>query len=200
MAGSKASGNKSDRTRNWNFILYPESAPVNWHDYLEELHIEWIESPLHEFDANATGEAKKAHYHILLMFGGMKSYDQICDILKPLNCPVPQKCLSAKGSVRYMAHLDNPDKFQYKPSDIIGHGGVDVSELLKPSSAERYTQIGDMCDFVKDNRITELQDLMDYARSERFDTWWPLLCDNSAYIIGQYIKSQRHRNFVSKDN
>lgn len=200
MSGNKASGNKSDRTRNWGFILYPESTLETWHDYLDELHIEWIESPLHEFDADATGEAKKAHYHILLMFGGLKTYDQVCDILKPLNCPAPQKCLSVKGFVRYMAHLDNPDKFQYKPSDIIGHGGVDVLELLKPSAAQRYTQISEMCDYIQDNQITEFQDLFDFARRERFDSWFPLLCDSHAYILGQYIKSQRHRTIVPKDN
>ena len=27
----------------------------------------------------------------------------------------------------------------------------------------------------------------------KFDTWFPLLCDNSAYVIGQAIKSKRNR-------
>ncbi|MFJ7934407.1 hypothetical protein [Sporosarcina sp. NPDC096371] len=26
---------------------------------------------------------------------------------------------------------------------------------------------------------------------ERFDDWFPLLSDNSTYIVGQYIKSNR---------
>ncbi|MET2064577.1 hypothetical protein ABXM48_13300, partial [Enterococcus faecium] len=45
--------------------------------------------------------------------------------------------------------------------------------------------------------ITEIKDLIDYAMSERFDDWFPLLCDNSAYIIGQYIKSNRHGGSVN---
>ena len=98
-----------------------------------------------------------------------------------------------------MAHLDNPEKHQYPVSEILSHGGVDLAELLRPSSSERYTIIRDMCDFIRENHITEFQDLMDYAMAERFDDWFPLLCDNSAYVVGQYIKSQRHRQEVQKN-
>ena len=199
MAGTKASGNKESRTRNWMIVVYPDSAPSNWRDVLDELHIEWVESPLHEFDTNANGEVKKAHWHVLLMFGGVKTYEQVCECIVSLNCPIPQRCHSAKGAVRYMAHLDNPEKHQYPVSEILSHGGVDLAELLRPSSSERYTIIRDMCDFIRENQITEFQDLMDYAMAERFDDWFPLLCDNSAYVVGQYIKSQRHRQEVQKN-
>lgn len=193
MSGNKSSGNKSSRTRNWTIVLYPESAPADWRDLMDDLQIEWVESPLHEFDTNATGEVKKPHWHILLLFGGVKSYEQVVEIVEPFNCPAPQRCHSAKGCVRYMAHLDNPEKFQYNIGDIKAHGGVDLAELLRPSSSERYSLIGEMCSYVRDNSITEFQDLMDYAMQHRFDDWFPLLCDSSAYVVGQYIKSQRHR-------
>ena len=29
----------------------------------------------------------KPHYHVLLLFGGVKSYDQVLELIKPLNCP-----------------------------------------------------------------------------------------------------------------
>lgn len=194
MAQKKSSNDTKDtRTRNWTAVVYPDSAPKNWRDILDETHIEWVESPLHEFDTNPTGEVKKAHWHILLMFGGVKSYEQVCEVLKPLSCPRPERCHNAKSMVRYMVHLDNPDKYQYKQSDIIAHGGVDLAELLRPSSSERYTMIRDMCEYVKKNNITEFQDLMDYAMYEKFDTWFPALCDSCSYVVGLYIKSQRHR-------
>lgn len=184
---------KDTRTRNWSVVLYPESAPENWRTLLDDMHIEWVESPLHDADINANGEVKKAHWHILLMFGGVKSYEQVRELTEALNCPSPQKCHNAKALVRYMAHLDNPDKHQYTVSDIKGHGGVDIAEMLRPSSSERYELIKEMIDFVKDNSIIEFQDLMDYACTQRFDDWFPLLCDNSTVVISNYIKSCRHR-------
>jgi hypothetical protein len=193
MAGKKSSGNKETRTRNWTIVLYPESAPENWREILDDMHIEWIESPLHDKDINANGETKKAHWHILLMFGGVKTYEQVKEITDKLNAPIPERCHNAKAMVRYMAHLDNPDKAQYSVSDIKAHGGVDLAEMLRPSSSERYTLIGDMLSYIRANNVVEFQDLMDYAFANEFDTWFPLLCDNSAFVVGQYIKSQRHR-------
>lgn len=191
---------KETRSRNWTLVLYPESAPENWRDIIDESHIEWVESPLHNFDVNPTGEVKKPHWHILLMFGGVKSYEQVVEFCKPLKCPIPQRCHNAKAMVRYFAHLDHPDKAQYSVNDIISHGGVEIADLLKPSASERYTIIKEMCEYVGENNITEFFELMDYAMDQRYDTWFPLLCDNSAYIVNQYIKSNRERVRMMKED
>ena len=194
MAAEKAS-TKDNRTRVWAAVVYPESAPPDWRDILDAQHIEWAESPLHDLDVNAgTGELKKAHWHIVMSFDGKKSYEQICEILAPLHCPAPQKCHSLKGAVRYFAHLDNPEKAQYSTADIIGHGGFDVAAALAPNSAKRYELIGEMMAFCNSEHITEFQDLCDYARYHRMEDWFPLLCDSCAVIMGNYIKSQRHRS------
>lgn len=199
MSGQKTSGNKETRTRNWTFVLYPESTPENWRNIIDDMHIEWVESPLHDKDINADGEIKKPHWHILLMFGGVKTYEQVKELTDKLIAPIPERCHNSKALVRYMAHLDNPDKAQYSISDIIAHGGVDLAELLRPSSSERYTIINEMITYVQCEGITEFQDLMDYARHNEFDRWFPLLCDNSAYVVNQYIKSQRHRHIIDRN-
>lgn len=186
-----------DRTRNWTFVVYPiegnPPAPRNWRDILDDEHIQWIESPLHDKDIDVDGEIKRAHVHVLVMYEGKKSYEQIKAITDRLNAPGPQKCASVKGLVRYMAHLDNPEKKQYDKGLIIGHGGADPAEYLKPTSLSRYQLIGEMMDYVQETGIVEMEDLLMYARRERFDDWFPLLCDNSAYIMGAMIKSRRHR-------
>lgn len=191
MAGEKTRGH--DRTRIWTAIVYPESAPDNWQDLLNEHHIEWAMSPLHEFDTNPTGEIKKAHYHIVISFTGPKSYEQVVSILEPLNCPIPQRCHALKGAVRYFAHLDNPEKYQYSIDDIVAFGGFDIAAALAPSSGERYDLICEMAAFIKENNIREYQDLFDYAADHRRHDWIPLLCDNSSLVVNYYIKSQRHR-------
>lgn len=191
---------KDTRTRNWTIVIYPDSAPSTWRDILDEMHIEWIESPLHDSDINANGEKKKAHWHILLMFGGVKSYEQVMELCQDLNCPRPERCHNAKAMVRYMAHLDNPDKAQYNISDIVPHGGVDIAEMLRPNASERYTLIREMIGFIRDNEIIEFQDVMDYAAEMRPDDWFPLLCDNSAFVVNQYVTSQRHRKKGDSDD
>jgi len=184
---------KDTRTRNWTFFVYPDSAPENWRDILNEMHMPWIESPLHDKDVDANGELKKAHWHILLLFGSKKSYEQVREITLRLKAPNPQKVMNLKGVVRYFAHMDDPDKFQYSKSEIIGHAGADPLIYLSASSGERYELIKEMISFVKENEVDEIQDLIDYAMENRFDDWFPLLCDNSAFIMNNYIKSIRHR-------
>lgn len=188
------------RTRTWTFILYPESAPTNWRDILNDLFIEWVESPLHDKDVNPDGEIKKPHWHILLIFPSVKTYEQVLDVTSVLQAPVPQKAMSAKGVVRYMLHLDNPEKFQYDRSELKGYGGVDLNELLRPSSSDRYELIKEILIFIRENDIKEMKQLLDYAIQERFDDWFPLLADNSAYIVGQYIKSNRHGISEKEEN
>ncbi len=189
----KNAKSQDKRSRNWTFVLYPESAPSDWLQRLEDLHIQVLVSPIHDKDVNPDKTIKKAHYHIVLIFESNKSFSQIKEIADSFNAPIPQICQSVKGMARYLTHMDNPLKYQYDKADIITMGGVDLAELLKPSSQDRYTMIREMLAFIDTNSIKEFEDILYYAMNEKFDTWFPLLCDNSAYIISQAINSKRNR-------
>ena len=194
MAGKKSSTTaQDDRARNWTFLIYEDSAPENWRQILDDNHMQWIESPWHDKDINADGSPKKKHKHIALSFDGKKSFEQIKAITDSVHSPIPQRCQDLKGLVRYMSHLDNPEKAQYDVGGIIGHGGADVANLLRPTSSQRLSCIRDMMSYVKEHDVTEFQDLCDYAAAEHYDDWFPLLADSCSYIMGQYIKSLRHR-------
>lgn len=182
------------RARIWAAVVYPESLPVDWRSRLDSYHVEWAESPVHDRDVNeSTGELKKPHLHLVLAFDGKKSFDQVKSILDSLNGPIPQRCHSLKGAVRYFAHLDNPEKAQYFPSDIIGHGGFDVAAALAPTSSQRYELIREMKDWCWREGVTEFSELFDYASSQHFDDWFPLLCDSCAFVMREYLNSRRHR-------
>lgn len=184
----------ASRNRGFAFVLYPESAPENWRSIIDDFHVAWAESPLHAFDVDpGTGELKKPHWHICLNFDSVKSLDQVKKLIASLNGTIPIPLNSVRGMIRYFAHLDNPEKYQYPIDQIIGHGGMDVQDLLRLSASARYAVIRKMCDYVRESNITEFYQLMDYAMAEKFEEWFPLLCDNSAYVVNQYIKSNRER-------
>ncbi|WP_313957848.1 replication protein [Limosilactobacillus vaginalis] len=183
---------QDERSRNWVVIVYPESAPNDWREILDNMHIQWIESPLHDKDVNPDGTVKKSHWHVVLAFGSKKSYKQVKEITDKLNSPIPQKVHNMKGQVRYLVHLDNPEKYQYPVEQVIAHGGIDVDKYFKATSGQKYDMIGEMIDYVRENNIVEMKDLIDYARVNRFDDWFPLLCDNSLIIMDAYIRSNRN--------
>lgn len=184
------SKNANNRTRNWTFILYPESAPENWKEILQEQHINFAVSPCHNRDVNPTGEVKKAHYHVLLAFDSVKSYSQVLDITTSLNATIPQKVESVVGLIRYFVHIDNPEKYQYDIKDIYVFGAIDIIKPFETATA-RYEAIGEMIDYIDDNNITEFSVLFKYARLNN-QIWFRYLSDNCAYVINQHIKSVRH--------
>lgn len=190
--------NNSRRARNWTFIVYPDSAPINWRNIIDDLHIEWVESPLHDKDCNPDGDIKKAHYHILVLYSGNKSFDQVSELSGLINATIPQICHDIKGLTRYMAHLDNPEKYQYSVSDIVSHGGVDLSEILKPSSAQRKNLIKEMSVWIRENNIVEYEDIYYYAMDNRED-WFDVLINNGSIPINFLLKSRRHRSMTAPD-
>ena len=191
---------KETRTRNWTCIIYPESAAEDWLEIIKSYYIECVISPLHDRDIDGNGKPKKPHYHVLLMFGSVKSYDQVLEITKKLKATIPQRCHNAKALVRYMLHMDDADKVQYKVDDIKVINGVDISELLRPSTSERYTIIMEMMQFIRREKITEFSDLVDYAVVNRSNDWCPIIFDSATYVLNNYIKSLRHKFSITGNN
>lgn len=191
---------KETRSRAWTFVCYPDSVPERWEDIINELHIEWACSPLHDKDTNPDGEAKKAHWHILLQFTNVKSFDQVNEICQLVNAPIPMRCHNTRSLVRYFCHLDNPEKAQYSMSDIRCFGGLDIADLTKPSAAMTYDLIGDMLEWIKKKKIVEFSDLMDFAYKEHPNDWVPVLLTHSNILV-RYLNSKRYRaEKEQKDN
>lgn len=174
------------RGRNWTLVVYPESAPKNWRGILDDEHISWIESPLHDKDVNPDGEVKKAHWHILLLFEGNKSYKQVLEISKKLNAPIPQRVESARGMVRYMVHLDNPEKYQYNKSDIISHGGADADHFFKMTVTHGQDVLKEITHYILENKVTNFVELVEYA-IENNDDWFDVIANRNTLFLNKLI-------------
>lgn len=182
---------KDGRARNWTFVLYPESAPEAWSDVLNELHIQWAVSPLHDQDVNADGTLKKPHWHVLLCFEGNKSQDQVDTISHSINGTICQKVSSVRGMVRYFTHMDNPEKYQYPAAQIGCHGGFDPAEYLTLSKSYQLDIVEQMEQFIQENDIYYLHELTEYARMYHRDDWYPALVFHNCYYIVQTLKERR---------
>lgn len=181
------------KKRNWTFIVYPESAPSNWRDILDEEHIQWIESPLHDKDVNPDGEPKKSHWHVLVLFDGPVTVKPVNELAERLNTPIPKSVASARGLVRYMIHLDNPEKYQYSKSEIIGHGGVEVEAYFEMTASNRIDLLKDISAYVMDNNICNFVDLVKYA-IENNDDWFTIIADKNTLYLNKLIDAQWHKN------
>lgn len=179
---------KDCRGRNFASVVYPESAPENWRELLAEQFIPAFISPLHDVDINPGGEFKKAHYHVILMFEGKKSFDQVRSVLDLIGGVGCENIQSIRGYARYLCHLDNPEKAQYNPDDIVSLCGADYTSVIGLVT-DKYKAIRDIILFCKDNDICSYSDLLEYAMEERTD-WFRVLCDSGTYVIKEYLISR----------
>lgn len=176
------------RTRNFATVVYPESAPDGWQEILAEQFVPTFISPLHDKDTNPTGEPKKPHWHVVLMFEGKKSVEQVTEIFNLIGGVGCEKVNSIRGYSRYLCHLDNPEKAQYNQENVRSLGGADYVSTIGLVT-DKYKAISEMIDYCKDNDIVSYSNLLEYCRMERFD-WFRVLCDNGTVVMKEYLKSR----------
>ena len=175
-----------EKGRDWTFIVYPESAPDNWRTVLDETHLRWIESPLHDKDMNADGEIKKSHYHILLTFDGPVTEKQVIKLIDPLNTPLPKKVGSARGLVRYMAHFDNPEKYQYSRDEIVGHCGADVESYFELTKTSKMSVMKEIITYIYENKIDNYADFLMIC-IQHSDDWFDVAINYNTLAINKMI-------------
>ena len=56
---ARADAKRAGRTRNFATVVYPESAPADWMERLDQYHIAALVSPLHDKDKNPSGESQE---------------------------------------------------------------------------------------------------------------------------------------------
>lgn len=201
-ARARADAKRVGRTRNFATVVYPDSAPADWKEKLDQLHVAAFISPLHDKDINPNGELKKAHYHVLVMFEGPKDYDtQVKPIFDEIGAVGREIVNSARGYARYLCHLDNPEKAPYSPSEVVCMGGADYYGVvtLPTDDLKIITEIKKFC---RENEIYSLAEIIDIAESLHPE-WYSTIIMSRCYVIDKYIKSlewERASGYIRVEN
>lgn len=195
LTKAQASDNKM-RFRNWQSILYPDSAPPDWRERLTNWGIQAFASPLHDQDKNGDGEPKKPHHHIILMFANKKAWwqvDQIFDDIGALHgwrSDGKSAFITAEDlrvAARYLLHLDNPEKALYSEDDLQSWGGADFSEIATlPSDDDEI--MGEILQWIHDYRCFSYRALIMYARDNE-PKWFKYLNHKGSRHVYQVLKS-----------
>lgn len=192
------------RSRNFAGVAYPSDLPENWQQKLDEAGIRWIEGPLHDKDFNADGTPKKEHQHVYFQSSSVKSEAQMTDFLKEvfgesetgsiIGFAFPQIAFDRCSVVRYMAHMDNPEKAQYDVKEIKGHNGLDPTEILRYSATETLEMMMEMEEYIEQNGITEIADFSAAIRYEHPE-WYSILATKQTLYFSHFIASCRHKKY-----
>lgn len=179
------------RTRAWTAVVYPESAPENWKDILADELVQSIVSPLHDKDVEPTGETKKPHYHVVISFSNPTTYELAKEVFEKIGAVVPpeKECRvkDFRQMARYLCHLDQPNKYQYDPAEVLTFGAIDYADLIM-SAADQDEVVDAMMDFIDEHKVYSFSRFSRYVRKSKPE-WKSILYHKSAYIIREYIRA-----------
>ncbi len=183
---------KNTKKRNWAFVLYPESAPPDWKEQLRLSGLMGAISPLHDKDIDPTGEPKKPHYHIILIYGNTTTYSNVKAFTDKLNQPIPQALEQVRGYYRYLTHKDNPDKYQYSDSEIETFNGFNIADFIEVTKSEVTAMKNELLTLIRERQIDEYCQLIDYVQDNLDMNYFDVASSHTLFFNG-YLRSFRHK-------
>jgi hypothetical protein len=183
---------KRNKSRNWAFVVYPESAPENWKEILQLTGVEYAISPLHDSDKDPTEEDKKAHWHVIASWqNGTTTENVIKGITDSVSAPMPIALQSVKGYYRYFTHKDNPEKYQYEESEIQTINGFNILNYSDMSRHELDVIIMKIQDYIRENELYEYSKLIDKLKDSEMIAEWSI-ARSQTYFFSTYLRSRRY--------
>lgn len=186
----------SVKKRNWAFVLYPESAPADWREQLQQTGLQCAISPLHDKDLNADNTVKKAHYHVIAVYSGPTSYNVVKRLTDSLNQPIPQPLEQVRGYYRYLSHKDNPEKAQYDEREITFINGFDIQDFVELTRREINAIKLDLLGFIRAKEIFEYSDFIDCVEDD--PSWFDVAVSNTIFFE-RYISSRRNAQKATRE-
>lgn len=182
---------KDDRTRVYASILYPDSMKGDYKtvcETIDDWHVSCFLSPLHDLDKNNDGSDKKPHYHLMIMFKGPKSPDQVNQLLDQVGGVGLEKIMDTVGMARYLCHLDQPEKVRYNVKDVKEFGGADYLDTVS-TPRDNLEILMEMSDFVLENEIRSIATLYKKARDLGRVDWIRCLAMQSTIWFVSLVKA-----------
>lgn len=185
------------RSYTWESVVYPESAPSGWWEELTQKGVPVLCSPLHDADIDDEGKTKKAHYHVLFHFNTLKSLKQVRELLP---CAARSEIMhNFKSSVRYLCHLDQPEKAQYDESAVRScqldyEACKDYKKAERANArSEKTAVLQEIAVFILEQGICNFAEFMRYCARHNAE-WLEFCCANpsSSSFIDRIIRGNYH--------
>lgn len=169
------------RDRKFELVLYPDSDGYDCDAVIQlakSYFLAWAYC-LHYADTTDDEELKKAHFHFLGKFSDPRDPSVVCkDLGLPVNTIANVK--NWKAACRYLIHLDQPDKFQYSPDDVVSSFPIHAFfSLPDEEQARRIMQ------YILETRCTTVSDVTLWALNNGcysgfrrgFAIWNQIMCE-----------------------
>lgn len=147
------------RDRKFELVLYPDSDSYDCDAVIQlsqSYFADWAYC-LHYADTTDDGELKKPHIHFVGKLSDMRSPEVVCkDLGLPINAISNIK--NWKAACRYLIHLDQPQKYQYQPDDVVSSFAI-----LSAFSLPDEEQARRIMEYIVQNGCTKVSEVTLWA-------------------------------------
>lgn len=163
----------NEKGRYWAGLIYPgDSCPEDWEAQMRQSGLAILVSPFHDKDVEdkATGKLKKPHRHVIAMWSNTTTRRNAKKFFAKFEGPeVILRLESPRGMARYLIHLDDPDKAQYAPEDVLEINGADWQAIAIPEEeGSQYIQVKHLIEKYKVRGYYDLLDLCEAKEPKLF--------------------------------
>ena len=129
----------------------------------------------HDRDSNPeTGELIEEHTHFLIEYQTPRKILTVANLLE-VEPNFIEICKSKKASLRYLIHLDDREKYQYRHEDVIHNNSVDFADLIKGQNLSdkeiaEYLMNSrgmELLGVVSSNKLRTIQSFIDHERRNK---------------------------------
>lgn len=180
-------------------VLYPDCTTYDVDKIIKSLaeeHLSFAVSPIHDRDVEDDGSLKKAHFHLLLAYSSattlsnIRSWFNVCG-MPECDLHSVRVCASGIGYYRYLTHKDNPEKAQYKGSDIrIFNDFADVFKKFENTESDKISNLVRIFQIVDELNSISFHSLIQYLMLNERDLFKMLTCSSAlAICVKEYQRS-----------
>lgn len=121
---------KTISSRTWATSLKPSWTREQLEDFAQKMIGTAIVFGItHDKDIEPTGELVEPHTHIYLEYETPRKLSTIANLFGVAENFI-EAVKNKKGFIRYLTHLDDPEKHAYPPFEVVGNGEVDYSQVI----------------------------------------------------------------------
>lgn len=147
------------KDRKYQGVLYPDSESYCCDDVLNILKSTFPEFAyiLHDKDVDENGELKKPHIHWVGRLKAARYLSALADDLGVAENMI-ERCRSFDAFIRYLTHIDDPDKFHYPLEAVIS-----TFPINKFFRDDEEIQAGRLADYIIDARCSSMSNAVRWA-------------------------------------
>lgn len=197
-----------DTSCGWATEIYVDIQYVD--EYIIKTHLNCIVSPLHDKDVkvfvdNINGHVyksfrdKKPHRHVFFIFPRPVSENTFSYMLEHkieshgFTCVGRERIYDIVSYARYLIHLDNLEKAQYRKSDLIFYGQVNDSilNMYSRNVYDKYAEQQILIDDILKHRFTNIIDMERYYKVTNPDMLTVMHANRA--LVNDYCKSMFYK-------